>query len=84
MKSLRTCAIRLRPIRGVGKECSASRVLSIAARRENHRALRADGQELALAGDIHLNRVHHAAGGVQLDDMRQRHEEKPAVRVVHA
>ena len=84
VKSLRTCAIRLRPISGVGKECSASRVLSMALAARITAQPRRDAAGTSAGRDVHLDRVHRAAGRVQLDDVRQRHQEQPAVRVVPA
>ena len=55
-----------------------------AARGQNDRALRIHRKELALPVHIDFDRVHLAVRRVQLDDVRQGHQKKPAVRVVHA
>ena len=46
------------------------------ARREDHSAIRVDGEKLSLAGDVRLDRVDDTAGGVQLDHVGERNQEQ--------
>ena len=65
VKSLRTWAIRFRPISGVGNEFSANRVDSMPLAARMTAQLGATLRNLALSRDIDLNRVHCATGCVE-------------------